>query len=274
MRCLPVLILALLLLTPVSQSEIDPYVSHPGNIPNFHNFTTPALEPGESGAFRLKITNRYELPMTLVEVTGEIYVRADIRESETIDQVTGNQRPFIRAGCWRLNVTDEPVCRDTTNFQMVRFTLGTLETNATARLDFTIHTQERTAEGTYFVRFDLDFVYNGTPREMRSRGHFTNWQWENATAGDNVADDAPGNVNLTELGIDGIIPDSSFGVKKPIPQWPLYALIFLAIFFVGLAVLFFLEEEGTYPGLNQWMQKQRGKFHQLRLRFQYRQRRP
>lgn len=274
MRCLPVLILALLLLTPVSESEIDPYVSHPGNIPDFHNFTTPQLEPGESGPFRLEVTNRYELPITQVEITTEIYMRADFKESETIDQVRGDERPFIRAGCWRLNVTDEPACRDTVNFQKVRFTPGTLASNATVHLDFTIHSQERTARGTYFVRFDLDFVYNGTPFEMRSRGHFTNWQWENATASGNVADDAPGNINLTELGVDGIIPDSSFGVKKPIPRWPLYALIFLTVFFAGLAVLFYLEEEATYPGLNQWMQKQRGKFHQLRLRFQYRQRRP
>ncbi len=72
------------------------------------------------------------------------------------------------------------------------------------------------------------------------------------------------------LGVDGIIPNSSFGVKIPIPQWPLYVLITLTIVFAGLAFIFYLEEEGTYPELNKWLQKRRGKLNQLRLRLKYR----
>ena len=93
-------------------------------------------------------------------------------------------------------------------------------------------------------------------------------QWEDATT--NVTEGSPGNINLDVLGVDGIIPDSSFGVKKLIPQWPLYVLITLTIVFAGLAVIFYLEEEGTYPELNKWLQKQRGKLNQLRLRLKYR----
>ena len=93
-------------------------------------------------------------------------------------------------------------------------------------------------------------------------------QWEEATT--NVTDGAPGNINLESLGVDGIIPDSSFGVKKPIPKWPLYILTTLTLFFAGLAVVSYLEEEGNYPELNKWLQKQRGKLNQLRLRFKYR----
>ena len=37
-----------LLSQPLVKSEIDSYVSHPGNIPDFHNFSTPQLEPGEN----------------------------------------------------------------------------------------------------------------------------------------------------------------------------------------------------------------------------------
>ena len=82
-----------------------------------------------------------------------------------------------------------------------------------------IVSDEETREGTYFVRFSMNFDYNGTSRIMQSRGHWNMEQWEAATS--NVTDNYPGNINLDTLGVDGIIPDSSFGVKKPIPKWPL-----------------------------------------------------
>ena len=79
-----------------------------------------------------------------------------------------------------------------------------------------------------------------------------------------------GNIDLEKLEVDGIIPDSSFGIKKPIPKSPLYVLISLTILFASLSIVFYLEEEGTYPELNKWLQKQRGKLNQLRLRLKYR----
>ena len=114
----------------------------------------------------------------------------------------------------------------------------------------------------------MSFVHNDTERQMQSRGHWSMELWENATT--NVPEGSPGNINLNVLGVDGIIPDSSFGGKKPIPKWPLYLLITLTIVFAGLSVIFYLEEEGNYPELNKWLQKQRGKLNELRLRFKYR----
>ena len=152
--------------------------------------------------------------------------------------------------------------------ELVEYSIGTIETNTTIFLEFNIVTKENTKEGTYFVRFAMDFEYNGTARSMQSRGHWNMELWEEATT--NVTEGSPGNINLEVLGVDGIIPDSSFGVKKPIPKWPLYALITLTIVFAGLSVIFYLEEEGNYPELNKWLQKQRGKLNELRLRFKYR----
>ena len=140
--------------------------------------------------------------------------------------------------------------------------------NTTISLEFRIITNEETKEGTYFVRFSMSFDLNETERLMQSRGHWSMEKWEEATT--NVTEGTPGNINLEVLDVDGIIPDSSFGVKKPIPKWPLYVLITLTIVFAGLSVIFYLEEEGNYPGLNKWLQKQRGKLNELRLRLKYR----
>jgi len=251
-----------LFLQPIVGGEIDEYVSHPGNIPDYHNFRTPQLEPGDTGDFKLEVHNRYEESIDNVIIVAEIYRRADIDESETLDKIPADERPVIRSTCWNLN------CIETSDTKKATFDIGTMESNETISFEFEIVSRDDTKEGTYFVRFSMNFNHNETARVMQSRGHWSMEQWEEATT--NVTDGTPGNINLEILGVDGIIPDSSFGIKKPIPQWPLYILITLTIVFASLAVVFYLEEEGNYPELNKWLQKQRGKLNQLRLRLKYR----
>ncbi len=261
------LLIVALFLQPIIGGEIDEYVSHPGNIPDFHNFNTPQLEPGQEGVFSLDVYNRYESALDNVVIVAEIYHRADIDESESLDKISSSERPYVRETCWTDQGGSEN-CVATIDARKATFNIGTIEYNETISLEFEIISKEDTKEGTYFVRFSMDFDYNSTARVMQSRGYWSMEQWENATT--NVTDGSPGNINLGALNVDGIIPDSSFGVKKPIPQWPLYVLITLTIVFAGLSITFYLEEEGTYPGLNKWLQKQRGKLNQLRLRFKYR----
>ena len=260
------LLIVVLISQPMGGSETDDYVSHPGNIPDFHNFRTPQLEPGQEGDFSLDVHNRYDYSLDNVVIVAEIYHRADIDESESLNQISSNERPFVRETCWNQDEVEN--CIETADARKATFNIGTIGTNETILLEFEIVSKENTKEGTYFVRFSINFDYNSTSRVMQSRGHWSMEQWEDAT--NNVTDGSPGNINLIALGVDGIIPDSSFGVKKPIPQWPLYVLITLTIGFAGLSVIFYLEEEGTYPELNKWLQKQRGKLNQLRLRLKYR----
>ena len=247
---------------PIVGGEIDEYVSHPGNIPDFHNFSTPQLEPGDKGDFSLDIHNRYGEPIESVTIVAEIYHRADIDESEALDKIPSGERPVIRNTCWNLN------CSETSDVKKAIFNVGTMGANETIFFEFEILSNDDTKEGTYFVRFSMNFDHNGTSRVMQSRGHWSMEQWEEATT--NVTEGSTGNINLEVLGVDGIIPDSSFGIKKPVPKWPLYVLITLTVVFAGLAVVFYLEEEGNYPELNKWLQKQRGKLNQLRLRLKYR----
>ena len=260
------LLIVVLISQPMGGSETDDYVSHPGNIPDFHNFSTPQLEPGQEGDFSLDVHNRYDYSLDNVVIVAEIYHRADIDESESLNQISSNERPFVRETCWNQDEVEN--CIETADARKATFNIGTIGTNETILLEFEIVSKENTKEGTYFVRFSINFDYNSTSRVMQSRGHWSMEQWEDATT--NVTEGSPGNINLDVLGVDGIIPDSSFGVKKPIPQWPLYVLITLTIIFAGLSVIFYLEEEGTYPELNKWLQKQRGKLNQLRLRLKYR----
>jgi hypothetical protein len=74
-------------------------------------------------------------------------------------------------------------------------------------------------------------------------------------------------VNLTILGVDGVLADSAFGVKPPIPRWPFYVLIAVAAFCAGLAFLFWVEENpGAYPRVEAWWARQRGRLARVRPR--------
>jgi hypothetical protein len=271
-RLLGVIIAAVILSLPLAHSELDMYVSNPGKIPDFHNFSTPQLEPGQSGEFSLDILNRYNESLEDITIIAEIYHRADIDESEDLDLIPSSERPYIQNTVWSSNIVKEENSLKTTDFKSATFEIDVIQSNETITLEFEIITNDDTKEGTYFVRFEMDFRHNETERQMQSRGHWNMNEWEDATNKNNVPSDSPGNINLTILDVDGIIPDSSFGVKKPIPKWPLYGLISLTILFAGLSVIFYLEEEGNYPELNKWLQKQRGKLNQFRLRFKYRKR--
>jgi len=269
-RLLGVIIAVVILSLPLAQSEIDTYISNPGNIPDFHNFNTPQLEPGQSGDFSLEILNRYNESLEEIIIVAEIYHRADIDESESLETISRSERPYIQNTIWTSNLFDEENILESVDTKEASFEIDLIQSNETITLEFEIKTNDDTKEGTYFVRFDMNFMHNGTERQMQSRGHWSMDVWEDATNRSNISPDSPGNINLTILDVDGIIPDSSFGVKKPIPKWPLYGLISLTIIFAGLSVVFYLEEEGNYPELNKWLQKQRGKLNELRLRLKYR----
>ena len=259
-----------LFLQPIGGGELDEYVSHPGNIPDFYDFKTPQIEPGENAYFEMSVKNRYQNSIENVSIHAEIYQRADIDSSEAFENIDSEKRPYIGDKCWKTKQPDDWNCGwDVNDGQnTVSFEFGELKSNTSLQLKFSINSKEDTKEGTYFVRFGMNFDYNGTSRVMQSRGHWSMNLWEEATT--NVTENSPGNIDLEKLEVDGIIPDSSFGIKKPIPKWPLYVLISLTILFASLAIVFYLEEEGTYPELNKWLQKQRGKLNQLRLRFEYR----
>ena len=260
-------IIIIIMMLPIAQSEIDDYTSHPGNIPNFHNFETPQLEPGQNSFFSFEIQNRYVENITNVSINAEIYHRADIDESESLEKINSGKRPIIEKNCWNYK-EDSENCSDSLRPDKAGFDIGIIAVNQTIQLKFDINTNDDTIEGTYFVRFSMNYQLNETDRVLQSRGFWDMEQWTNATT--NLTDNYPGNINLDSLNVDGIIPDSSFGIKNPIPKWPLYILITLTIVFAGLSVIFYLEEEETYPELNKWLQKMRGKFNQFWLRFKYR----
>jgi hypothetical protein len=221
------------------------YISMPNLVPDLGDFTTPVIRPRDDGTYNFTVTNRYDATMENVALEIEIYMWATIEEAKELDRV------------------DEPVPVFKKNKESrITETLGNITQGGSNSVRLDISTDKDTLKGTYFVRHKITFTYDGTEYSMKSRGYFTTEQWEGFDY-----------TNLyPQLGVAGIIPDSSFSVKDPVPIWPLAVLIALCVLFGALAVVFYLAEEhgDQYPRLKKSLQYWSGKLEQRRRLMQQR----
>jgi hypothetical protein len=218
---------------------------------------TPTVRPGDSLVFGFNMTNPYDDPdctMTDLNLTVGMYRYATQEEVRDVDEA----------------FEDPPVFENGEPEIGIRFDRLTL--NETVRVNLTISTDKDTPHGsyfsqsTYFVRLRLVFEFEGndTPVVLQSRGFFTEEQWDEMVSFD--PDESI--VNLTymhSLGVDGLIPDSSFGIKIPIPRWPLGVLIGACCLSAFMALYYFvLDNPGKYPSLEKRFYKLRGELRELR----------
>ena len=234
-------------------------------------FATPQLAPGDSGVFRFELNSTYTETIVNVTLRTAIYMYATIEDAVPVD------------GNWSLSFGYPRIAEATgPNPREHVWTWASIPARTAIPLNFTVLTAPEAddmphgsvfSQATYFVRFQLEFEGNvsgtWTPFVMKSRGHFTDAQWDAATNETNtnpcVAPSCRGNLNLTILGVDGLLPDSSFGVKEPIPIWPFYALVAAAALFLVFAFLFWVEENpGAYPRVETSWARVRGKFARFR----------
>ncbi|NPA75116.1 MAG: hypothetical protein GXO25_03420 [Euryarchaeota archaeon] len=221
---------------------LSSYVSSPAHVPNFDNFTTPVLKPGESGTFNFTIQNRYVNTMYNVVLNVGIYEWATEQDHKPIKQVQG-----------------APVIEESgkTNYTIK---LGALYPGVNMSVYFRIKTFSDTPDGVYFVRFSLFFDYNSSHYMMWSRGYFSNAVWDNATKNHTL--------NLTYLSkalgkpVDGIVPDSSFSVQSSL-MWVLYVLIGLTAFVGFLAFYSYLKEERITNPADEKYYQLKGKYRKL-----------
>ncbi len=211
------------------------YVSRPNLVPDLGDFTTPVIRPGERGTYNFTITNRYDQAIEDVTVTVEVYMWATIEESKPLDDLDG----------------PAPKVEGDTSYT------GTFPSIASGgsvpvRLEF--KTSGDTPKGTYFVRHRIEFTYEDQEFQMDSRGYYSWDEWEGFDYS---------NLHY-QLGTAGIVPDSSFSVKDPVPLWPLATLIALCVLFGSLAVVFYLAEEHgeQYPRLKRGLQRLTGRWEQ------------
>ncbi|TLZ71357.1 MAG: hypothetical protein E6K10_05315 [Methanobacteriota archaeon] len=227
--------------------------------------SSPQLAPGNSGAFVFNFTNPYDFPMQNVTLNVSIYRYATIEETAPVDASWRWAYPRLEAPAPAMCTARE--CR-----LHVGSPIDRLNVNETLREQVTVLTSADMPHGTvfaqssYFLRLWLEFDFNNGTAQGRvtfaSRGYFTDQQWQEARTNRgpgcgpfNSTNRCLGSLNLTVLGVDGLVPDASFGVKEPFPVWPFYGLLVLVVVFLILAFLFWVEENpGRYPRIERaWL---------------------
>jgi hypothetical protein len=258
----PVVLVTMLLTAGASCADIDSpgMPQYANNL--FSDFSTPTVRPGDSLIFGFNLTNPYDDPegiMTNVTLTIGIYRYATQEETRDVDE------DFERPPVFENGLSETYV------------EVNQLGLNESIRVDLAITTEKKTPHGsyfsqsTYFVRLKLVFNLEGNSTDvvLQSRGFFTEEEWDTMVS----FDPDQSIVNLTymdSLGIDGLIPDSSFGIKIPIPRWPLGVLIGGCCLTAFMALYYFvLDNPGKYPSLEKRFYKLRGKLRELRCKLEH-----
>jgi len=220
-------------------------------------FVTPTVAPGDDVHFSFNVSNPYDdaraVMMDLVLTVG-IYRYATQEEVEDVD-ASFSRPPTFDDATTEMNVT-----------------FDALELGNVAPVDLTIHTQRDTPHGsyfsqsTYFIRFSLSFHFEGNESQviLWSRGCFSEEEWDTLVSFE-TGDDIVNVTYMHSLGVDGLLPDSSFGIKIPIPRWPLALLVSGCGFVSFMALYYFvMDNPGRYPRLEKRFYKLRGKLNELR----------
>ncbi len=256
---------AILILTMVPAAEADPfaptvedYVSTP-SFTNYllKNFSGPTIYPGNAGNLNFLLYNPYSRNMDNITLTAEIYAYATLQEYRSVSEKFSAHPVFVQGSGLEYNV----------HISAPLYPHHQVPFNLTAR------TYDNTPEGVYYVRFSLEFDYsnstNNTERHfvMKSMSFFSKEQWEYATRNPN-ATDMPyyrHGINVTYLGVDAIIPFTSFSVRRGVSLWPLFVLSGLAVTFAVLAYMYYMNDNyGKYPRLAEKTKQIAGKYEKFR----------
>ncbi|GEM_PF-960118 len=211
------------------------YISHPSRVNSIiDELDTPKISPGESCEITFNLYNPYNESMEDVRLNVSIYKYVYLGVEKNISVI--EKTPVFSAN------------RDVE--QSVEF--PTLESHEKEYIELELSSREDTEEGVYLLRFWLEFGYEGENHVMRSMGYFSEEELVEAGASDNETYQDTGGLDLEQLGVSGILPDSSFSVKSSLPRWPRYVLGVFSVFFGVLAVMFYFQEKyDKFP----WLEK-------------------
>jgi hypothetical protein len=250
----------------LSSSSATAQIDDPGN-PSFANsilngFITPTVRPGQTVMFSFNITNPYNETMNGITLSIGVYKYSTQETAKVVDQ-DFKHAPSIEGFGPEITSQLDPITPENTT-----------------RIELHIATSKHTPHGsyfsqsTYFMRFKLTFNFTGetTPVVLQSKGYFTDEQWDRMVSFE-ANQSIVNRTYMKSLGVDGLLPDSAFGLKVPIPRWPL-GIIIGAIGVLSFMALYYyvLDNTGKYPKLEKRFYYLRGKLREFRSELKDRRR--
>jgi hypothetical protein len=194
------------------------------------NLSAPSLTAGTSGPLSFTVAN--PLPSTLVGalVTFQVYA---------FNAFPGNATSTVPvAGAPLLSYGPQ-------SGAIVNLSVGSLGPGSVFHGSVGVDSSTSTPSGTFAVRSSLSFTANGTAYLLESRGWFTSSAWAAATELPNGSV----TLNLTRLGVSGVLPETAVYVSSSGFDWALGALAAAGIVLVGAgAWVYFRRGPGSSSG--------------------------
>jgi hypothetical protein len=171
--------------------------------------SAPVLAPGTSGTVAVTLTDPLATALATVTLSFGYYAFNAYPGNAT--GPVPNEFPSLTEG----GVTGRAVTT----------TLASLAPGASVPVVIAVSAPSDSPSGTYALRSSLTFSLNGTAETLESRGFFSDQVWSQATTGPN----GTSQLNLTTLGVAGVIPETAVLVRaNPFPL-PAYALLGAAV---------------------------------------------
>jgi hypothetical protein len=190
------------------------------------NLSAPTLTPSASGAVTFSVVNPLTLDLTGAILTFDVYA---------FNAFPGNATSTVP-------VSGAPVLSNASaSGPLVEVLIGTLAPGARYTGSVGVATSATTPSGAFAVRTQLEFLANGTAYRLASRGWFTAAQWSAATELPNGS----ATLNLTELGVSGVLPETAVVVASSVFPWALAAVAAAGVVFVGLGAWFYFRRESS-----------------------------
>ncbi|MHB1931450.1 MAG: hypothetical protein ACYCPV_00440 [Thermoplasmata archaeon] len=195
------------------------------------SFSLPAVTAGGQTALTFVLQNPLMTPVTRITFTAEVYAFNAFPGNATSPQPPASA-PLIGNG----STSGRSVAQSWTAWPA-----GSRWSGA-----FSLTSSAATPVGTYAIRTRLTFDLNGTTDRLESRGWFSAAVWASATETAN----GTATLNLSRLGVAGILPETAVQILGPGLNDLLVGLVVAAIVLVGAgAYLYFRRGPGSSSGV-------------------------
>jgi hypothetical protein len=233
-RALSVAVLALLLvataLVPSASAASYPSLPLGDGAILLGNLSAPTLAPGQSGSIGYSVVDPLSSALASAVLTFQVYA---------FNAFPGNATSTVP-------VAGAPVLTNASaSAATVAVAIGGLAPGDKVTGSIGVSTSSSTPSGAFAVRTQLEFTSGGTAFRLASRGWFTASQWAAATELPNGS----ATLNLTTLGVSGVLPETAVVVAASTFPWVLGGVAAAGVVFVGLgAWLYFRRESASRSG--------------------------
>jgi hypothetical protein len=175
------------------------------------NLTAPVLDPGTHGTVTARLHDPLSGPLTNVTLTAEVYAFEPFPGGAANNSLPGGGGVVI-AGANAASPT-------------VIVAGGTLGPGTETSVAFDVVSLASAPAGAYALWFLVTFVSGGVEFGLASRGYFPAPVWANATS-------LPGGnstLNLSRLGVSGVLPETAVQVVGASVNLALYFLLGLSL---------------------------------------------